>query len=95
LEDHDFEVMCRAKIIEGRNMVSKAFSEWGVKHLSSAANFIFFNNEKFALDPVIAMEQEKILIRSYKSVPGWSRVSIGKVEEMQMFLEAAKKYVVT
>ena len=95
LEDHDFEAMCRTKIIEGRNMVSKAFNEWGVKHLPSAANFIFFNNEKFAMDPVMAMEQEKILIRSYKSVPGWSRVSIGKVEEMQMFLEAAKKYVVT
>jgi histidinol-phosphate/aromatic aminotransferase/cobyric acid decarboxylase-like protein len=61
--------------------------------LPSSTNFIFFKNEKFNTDPVTAMEQENILIRKYDYVPGWSRVSIGTVEEMKTFVSAAKKYV--
>ena len=94
LGDSEFEAMSRAKIIEGRNLVCKAFDKMGVKYLQSATNFVFFNNEKFSMDPLKAMEQENIMIRSYPGVQGWTRVSIGKVEEMEMFVEAAKKYVV-
>ena len=75
-------------------MVCDAFDQWGVRYLPSAANFVFFNNDKFSLDPQKAMEQENILIRSYPGVKGWTRVSIGRVEEMQIFVEAAKKYVI-
>ena len=94
LQDKGFENMCREKIIEGRQMVCDAFDQWGVRYLPSAANFVFFNNDKFSLDPQKAMEQENILIRNYPGVKGWTRVSIGRVEEMQIFVEAAKKYVI-
>lgn len=91
LQDPQFESYSREKIIEGRKMVESAFTDWGIAYLPSATNFIFFNNEKFSVDPVQAMEKENILLRNYKYVPGWTRVSIGKVEEMQRFLEAMKK----
>ncbi len=94
LQDHEFEAMSRAKIIEGRDLVCKAFDQWGVQYLPSSTNFIFFRDEKFSMAPVEAMKQENILIRSYSSVKGWSRVSIGKVEEMQAFIAAARKYIV-
>ncbi|HJW30355.1 MAG TPA: histidinol-phosphate transaminase [Saprospiraceae bacterium] len=93
LTDPGFETMVRGKVIEGRNLVNKAFDQWGVKYLPSATNFIFFRNEKFTANPQKAMEQENILIRNYDNVEGWSRVSIGKVEEMKQFVEAMGKYV--
>ncbi len=95
LNDPDFENFSRGKILEGRKMVNDAFDSWGVEYLESSTNFVFFKNEKFTTDPVEAMAKENILIRSYDYVPGWSRVSIGTTEEMEMFIAAAKKYVVT
>jgi len=94
LQDHDFEVMSRAKIIEGRQVVCDAFDQWGVRYLPSSTNFVFFKNEKFSMPPQKALEKENILIRNYPGVDGWTRVSIGKVEEMERFVEAAKKYIV-
>lgn len=94
LKDTTFEDYCRGRILEGRKMVNDAFDSWGVEYLESSTNFVFFRNEKFTTDPVEAMAKENILIRSYDYVPGWSRVSIGTIEEMEMFIAAAKKYVV-
>jgi len=93
LKDNTFEAFSRGKIIEGREMVCKAFNQWGVSYLPSAANFVFFKNEKFNGDPVTLLEKENILLRKYDYVPGWSRVSIGTVEEMQTFVSAAGKYI--
>lgn len=93
LRDADYESYCRMKIIEGRNMVCSAFDKMGVRYLPSAANFVFFQNDNFTMDPVEAMKNENIWVRSYKDVPGWTRVSIGTTEEMGAFIRAAEKYV--
>ncbi len=94
LKDTEFEAYSRRKIIEGREMVCNAFDKWGVEYMPSAANFVFFRNDKFSMDPVEAMEKEDILIRSYDYWPGWTRVSVGTTEEMEAFIAAAQKYVV-
>lgn len=93
LNDPDFETFSRDKIIQGRNMVTGAFDKWGVEYMPSAANFVFFRNDRFKMDPVEAMKKEKILIRSYDYWPGWTRVSIGTTAEMQTFVAAAEKYL--
>lgn len=93
LRDSEFESFSREKMIEGRNMVAAAFDEWGVHYLPSATNFIFFQNKKFSTDPVKALAEENILIRSYQHTPGWSRVSIGTMEETHAFISTVKKYV--
>jgi len=93
LRDPVFENFSRTKIIEGKEMVTKAFDQWGVKYLPSATNFIFFKNEKFGTDPVAALAKEDIFLRTYDYTPGWSRVSIGTVEEMTQFILIAKKYI--
>lgn len=93
LQDTKFEPYCRNKIIEGRTLVCKAFDQMGVEYLPSSTNFVFFKNNNFSIDPVTAMDQENILIRNYDYVPGWSRVSIGTVEEMKTFVTAAGKYL--
>ena len=93
LNDPEFENYSRTKIIEGRELVSKAFDKWGVEHLPSAANFIMFRNDKFSSDPVAALEKENILLRKYDHLIGWTRVSIGTIDEMNAFLAAARKYI--
>ena len=93
LNDPEFEAYSRTKIIEGREMVSKAFDKWGVEYLPSATNFIMFRNDKFSGDPVEAMEKENILLRKYDHLLGWTRVSIGTIDEMNAFLTAARKHI--
>jgi len=93
LNDPEFENYSRTKIIEGREMVSKAFDKWGVEHLPSAANFIMFRNDKFSSDPVAALEKDNILLRKYDHLIGWTRVSIGTIDEMNAFLTAARKHI--
>ena len=93
LKDPDFESYSRTKIIEGREMVCKAFDRWGVEYMPSAANFVFFRNDKFSMDPVEAMEKENILTRSYDYFPGWTRVSVGTTEEIEAFIGAAIRYL--
>lgn len=93
LNDTEFEAFSRSKIIEGREMICKAFDKWGVEYLPSATNFVMFRNDKFSMDPVEAMEKEDILIRKYDHIPGWTRVSVGTIEETQAFITAAQKYI--
>jgi histidinol-phosphate aminotransferase len=93
LRDPEFEAFSRDKIIQGRERVCGAFDTWGVKYMPSATNFVYFENEKFATNPVEALEKENILVRSYDYMPGWTRVSIGTTEEMEAFIKAVGKYV--
>lgn len=93
LHDQPFESFSRDRIREGRRMITDAFQSLNIRYLPSATNFIFFENEKFREDPVKAMANENIFIRSYADVPGWTRVSIGTIEEVKMFVEAIRKYV--
>ncbi len=93
LNDPEFEAYSRSKIIEGRKIVCRAFDQMGVEYLNSATNFVLFRNDKWKKDPVEAMEKENILIRKYDHLYGWTRVSIGTIEEMEQFVAAAKKYV--
>jgi len=45
------------------------------------------------MDPVKALAQENIYLRTYDYTPGWTRVSIGTVEEMKVFVDASAKYL--
>ena len=93
LNDPDFEEYCRTKIIDNREMLSKAFDQMGVKYLPSAANFVLFSNDKFRTDPAESLEKDNILVRKYDHLYGWTRVSIGTTEEMEKFIAAVRKYI--
>lgn len=93
LDDPDFEEFCRKKIIQGREMVCMSFDQWGVEYMPSSASFVLFKNDKFSMNPKEAMQKEKILLRDYEDLPGWTRVSIGTVDEMKSFVAAAGKYI--
>ncbi len=92
-EDRAFMDASRAKIREGREMVYAALKENGLTGLPSQTNFIFadlgsINAEAFRK----AMAKEKVLIRGiYRDYTHMSRVSMGKLEDVQMYVDALPK----
>jgi histidinol-phosphate aminotransferase len=92
-EDEAFMDMSRSKIREGREMVYAALKENGLSGLPSQTNFIFADlGDINAQDFREAMEKEKVLIRGiYRDYTNWSRVSMGKLEHVQMYVDALPK----
>lgn len=92
-EDTAFMDASRSKIREGREMVYAALKENGLSGLPSQTNFIFadlgsINAQAFRE----AMEKENVLIRGiYRDYTNWSRVSMGKLEHVQMYVDALPK----
>jgi histidinol-phosphate aminotransferase len=71
-------------------MIASALKENGIASLPSQTNFIFadlgtINAEDFR----VAMEKENVLIRGiYRDYTHWSRVSMGRLEHVQMYVDA-------
>ncbi len=92
-EDEAFMNASRAKIREGREMVYAALKENGLTGLPSQTNFIFadlgdINAQEFRE----AMEKENVLIRGiYRDYTHYSRVSMGRLEHVQMYVDALPK----
>ncbi|GAB5412449.1 MAG: pyridoxal phosphate-dependent aminotransferase [Congregibacter sp.] len=92
-EDEAFMNASRSKIREGREMVYAALKENGLKGLPSQTNFVFvdlgdINAQSFRE----AMEKEKVLIRGiYRDYTNMSRVSMGRLEHVQMYVDALPK----
>jgi histidinol-phosphate aminotransferase len=92
-EDPTFMDASRAKIREGREMVFSALKENGLSGLPSQTNFVFadlgdINAEAFRAE----MAKENVLIRGiYQDYTNWSRVSMGRIEHVQMYVDALPK----
>ena len=92
-EDQEFMNYSRSKIREGREMIAAALKEQGLEALPSQTNFMFvnlgdINAEVFRLE----MEKEQVMIRGiYRDYTHWSRVSMGRLEHVQMYVDALPK----
>lgn len=88
--DEKFLAYSKAKIVEGREMVTEALNANGLIGLPSQTNFMFVdlgdgNAEAFRQ----AMAKRNVLIqRIYRDYTNWSRVSMGKIEHVQMYVDA-------
>ena len=88
--DEAFIAFSKAKILEGREMVAAALKENGLSALPSQTNFMFVDlgtgdAEKFRE----AMASRNVLIRGiYRDYTNWSRVSMGKIEDVKMYVDA-------
>jgi histidinol-phosphate aminotransferase len=94
LDDDNFLKMCIAKNNEGRNIVYKAFDEWGVKYHPSSTNFIYARHEPFDKEVVAKMKERGILITKWPDMYDNIRISIGKPNEMQTFVEVVKDFLI-
>jgi histidinol-phosphate aminotransferase len=94
--DEAFVEYSRSKIVEARQMVSATLDTLGLPYLKSQTNFVYFQSGKPANDLQKAMADERISIRGqYMDYAVWSRVSMGKTEDVERFCKTLPKLVGT
>jgi len=91
--DWAFLEMSKAKIIEAREMVEDAVKSNGLTTLPSSTNFMFVNLGDLNAEIFRQkMAQQNVLIRGiYRDYNNWSRVSMGRLEDVQMYVDALPK----
>lgn len=93
LHDEDFLRLSRARIREGLGIVTGVLDELGLRYIPSYGNFVFFDTGGSPRAFAAGMRDRGILTgMSSPTYPSWSRVSMGRVEDMQAFANAARDY---
>jgi histidinol-phosphate aminotransferase len=88
--DLGFLEMSKSRIIEAREMVLEGLHAAGLNALPSSTNFMFvdlgdLNAEVFRQK----MAERNVLIRGiYRDYTNWSRVSMGRLEHVKMYVDA-------
>lgn len=84
--DDEFIKFSRGKIIEGRNMVNDTLRANGIEPLPSQANFVYADIGRNASEFQQQMAERNVLIRgSYDGYPNYSRISMGRIEDLKVF----------
>ncbi len=92
-QDLEFLEFSREKIQEGLKITTDLLDELNLPYARSWGNFIFFDTGGSVREFSAAMRENGIQIgRSYAPYKSWVRVSMGTVEDMQIFSTAARKY---
>jgi histidinol-phosphate aminotransferase len=88
--DWPFLEMSKSKVVEAREMVLDAVKANGLTALPSATNFVFVDLGDLDANVFRAeMEKRNVLIRGvYRDYTHWSRVSMGKLEDVAMYVNA-------
>lgn len=92
-EDESFKSFSKAKIIEAREMIKASAKSAGLEVLTPAANFAFV---KVADANAVqkAMAAKGVLIRgAYGKWTTWSRVSTGRIEDVERYCKALPEAV--
>ncbi len=93
LQDTEFLTLSRARIHQCLKITSDVFDELGRPFIPSRGNFIYFDTGSSPRKFMGAMRKAGILTGlSYAAYPTWARVSMGRVEDMQVFAAAARRY---
>ena len=84
--DEDFIAFSRAKILQGREMVSATFRRNGIIPLPSQTNFVYADIGRNADAFAAEMAENNVIIRGiYEGFDTYSRVSMGRIEELEVF----------
>ena len=84
--DEDFIAFSREKVIQGREMVNATFRRHGIEPLSSQTSFVYADIGRDADTFEAAMAARNVRIRgAYDGYDTFSRVSMGRLEELEIF----------
>jgi histidinol-phosphate aminotransferase len=91
--DDKFLAYSKAKVLEAREMVASAVKSNGLTALPSQTSFMFVNLGDMSAEKFRAgMAKENVLIRGvYQDYVHWSRVSMGKIEDVEKYVNAMPK----
>lgn len=93
-EDQTFVDFSKGKIVEGRQMVMATLDTLGLEYLPSQTNFVYFKSGKEANDVQKALADKKISVRGqYMDYNEWTRVSMGFIEDIELFCKALPEVV--
>lgn len=85
-DDTAFVAQSLSRIIEGREMILDTLKNLELPYLPSQTNFIYFKTEIGANAVQSAFKDQGILIRGqYMDYKAWSRVSTGRLEDVERF----------
>ncbi len=87
--DFAFLEYSKNKVVEGREMVMETLNVLGLTALPSGTNFVYFKSGKEANVVQKAMMDKNISVRGqYMDYNEWTRVSMGKIEDVARFCKA-------
>ena len=88
--DLGFLEMSKSRITEARDMAEKGLAAVGLSALPSSTNFMFVNLGDLDAEMFRQkMAERNVLIRGiYRDYTHWSRVSMGRLEHVQMYVDA-------
>ena len=91
LDDVSFVNDCKSKIEQARELCYDTFKKLSLEYIPSSANFILFNIDPVKKNLIKEMEAQNIYVQARNHFGGkWCRVTMGTLEEMQMFCNALK-----
>ena len=86
--DDDFIEYSTDKIVRGREIVNRAFRDNGIEPLPSQTNFVFADIGRNVNEFAALMRERNVQIRrSYAPYDTHMRVSMGKLEELEVFAD--------
>ena len=84
--DEDFIAFSREKVLQGREMVNATFRRHGIEPLPSQTSFVYADIGRDADTFEAAMAARNVRIRgAYEGYGTFSRVSMGRLEELEIF----------
>jgi histidinol-phosphate aminotransferase len=87
--DHQFLAYSKARVIEARELIVAKLVEVGLEHIPSEANFLYVKVPGGAEGFRQKMEARGILVRgAYGEYTEWSRVSMGRLEDVERYCAA-------
>lgn len=94
LTDEDHKLISRKKNEAARNYTAGEMKKMGIDFIPSSTNFIFYPVKKYTGNYAgDIFDKHKILLRSNNYSDGqWARVSIGTMEEMEIFCLTLKSF---
>ncbi|MEP0272174.1 pyridoxal phosphate-dependent aminotransferase [Ekhidna sp.] len=94
LDDTEFLNRCINKNNEGKEILYKAYDDWGVRYNPSSTNFVYARDDRFESNLVAKMRDKGILITKWPSMTNHIRVSIGRPEQLRKFIQVAEEFLI-
>lgn len=92
LKDDEFYKFSILKSTEGKQLIYNALDELGLEYMKSHTNFVFFKSGRHINELIADMKKENVLIgRPFPPFYDWARISTGKIEDVEKFVQALKK----
>jgi histidinol-phosphate aminotransferase len=92
MDDTDFINSFLEKNEAVKDFTNSQLKALNIPYIPSYTNFVYFSLAKYPNDFVKAMRDNNVLVRMFaENEERWGRVSIGTMEEMQVFGEVLKK----